>query len=295
MAYLPILLGLLTAFCWGTADYLSRRQSRLVGYFRTVAYSHLTTLIFLLAILAVANPPVSFPAVPTEVLIIIGAANFVAFVFLYRAFHRGAVSVVAPVAYTYPVVTTFFSVVLLGTSLSPAAGLGISGVIVGVILLSTRFSELRSSLKGGSTIKLTSGLGSAIAASFFFGMVYVGVGYATPYVGYAVPPVLLRGVALVVAFLLAPLLKEGIRPSRAALSNTIIVMGALESVGFLSFNYGISVAADSLPAVAALSGMGGAVAASYALVFLKERLELNQVLGMTLSLVGVFTLLYLGG
>jgi len=37
------------------------------------------------------------------------------------------------------------------------------------------------------------------------------------------------------------------------------------------------------------------VAASYGLAFLRERLEPNQVLGVLLSLAGVFALLYLGG
>ena len=41
--------------------------------------------------------------------------------------------------------------------------------------------------------------------------------------------------------------------------------------------------------------MGGAVAASYGLAFLRERLEPNQVLGVMLALIGVFVLLYLGG
>ena len=72
-------------------------------------------------------------------------------------------------------------------------------------------------------------------------------------------------------------------------------MGILETAGFLSFTYGIAADVGSLPVVAAISGMGGAVAASYGLYFLKERLEPNQMLGVVLSLLGVFTLLYLGG
>jgi len=44
-----------------------------------------------------------------------------------------------------------------------------------------------------------------------------------------------------------------------------------------------------------LSGRGGAVAASYGLAFLRERPGSNQMLGVLLSLAGVFALLYLGG
>jgi uncharacterized membrane protein len=102
-------------------------------------------------------------------------------------------------------------------------------------------------------------------------------------------------VATAAGFLLAPILHQEIRPSRLAFSNTILVMGVLEAVGFLGFTYGISTTVGSLPVVAALSGMGGAVATSYGLAFLKERLEPNQVIGVLLSLLGVFTLLYLGG
>ena len=78
-------------------------------------------------------------------------------------------------------------------------------------------------------------------------------------------------------------------------SRTIIVMGALEAAGFLAFTYGILSASGALPILAATGGMGGAVAACYGLVFLRERLEQNQMAGVVLALVGVFALLYLGG
>ena len=47
--------------------------------------------------------------------------------------------------------------------------------------------------------------------------------------------------------------------------------------------------------LAALSGLGGAVAASYALMLLKERLEKNQLIGAALAIVGVAALLYFTG
>ena len=78
-------------------------------------------------------------------------------------------------------------------------------------------------------------------------------------------------------------------------SRTILIMGVLEAAGFLIFTYGILSASGALPIVAAIGGMGGAVAASYGMMFLKERLEPNQMAGIILALVGVFTLLYLGG
>ncbi len=295
MVYTSIAAGLVAAFCWGTADYLSRSQSEKVGYYRTVVYSHVITLAVIVILVPFISPTLIVTGPALAALLIGGAVNFVAFIFLYRAFHKGVVSVVAPVAYTYPAVTTVLSIVILGTFLSSERILAIAGIIVGVVLLSTRFSELRHSIRGTGAPNLTAGVGSAVGSSVFFGTVYLAIGYAAPVVSVVMPVMVLRAVGIAAGFALAPLLHQEVRPSRLTFSGTMVAMGVLETAGFLSFTYGISAVGGSLPIVAAISGMGGAVAASYGLFFLNERLEPNQMVGVMLSLLGVFTLLYLGG
>jgi len=295
MATLTVLFGLTAAFCWGSSDYLSRRQSEKVGTYKTVVYAHVMTLVVLLALIPVLRPAFEVGPVVALALTAAGLVNFLAFILLYRAFHKGVVSVVAPVAYTFPVATTVLSIVLLGIALSASSIVAIAWIIAGVLLLSTRLSELRASLARKGAPNVTVGIGSAVGASVFFGIAYVGLGYSIALVGYVLPTIILRGVATAAGFLLAPLLKQEVRPSRSAFSNTIVVMGILEAIGFLAFSYGVSQGSSSLPVIAAVSGMGGAVAAAYGLVFLRERLELNQVIGVFLALTGVFFLLYLGG
>jgi len=295
LAYASIATGLATAYCWGTADYMSRSQSERVGSYRTLIYSHMVTLIVVLALVPIISPDLAFPLYPVLALVGAGIVNFVAFVFLYRAFHRGVVSVVAPVVYTYPAVTAVLAVAILGASLSINQIFALAGIIAGVILLSTRFSELYAYLKGAGAPSLTKGVGLAAGASLCFGMVYIGIGYAAPLVSVVLPVMFLRIIAISAGFLLAPVLKQEAKPSRLVFSKTMIAMGILEALGFLAFTFGIESAGSSLPVVTALSGMGGAVATSYGLAFLKERLEPNQLLGVLLSLAGVFALLYLGG
>jgi len=294
LAYASLATGLAAAFCWGTADYLSRSQSQRLGYYRTVVYSHLVTLVVLVALIPIIAPSIQFPAFPVLVLVGAGALNFAAFIFLYRSYHLGVVSVVAPVAYTYPAVTTVLSVIILGIILSSIQLLAIVGILVGVVLLSTRFSELYGFLQGAGAPNLTKGVGSAVGSSILFGTVYIAIGYTAPLVSVVVPVLVLRVVAIIAGLALAPLFHQDLRPSRQVFSQRIIAMGILEAVGFLFFTYGISSAGGSLPIVAALSSMGGAVAASYGLAFLRERLEPNQMVGILLSLLGVFTLLYFG-
>ncbi len=295
MVYTSIPAGLAAALCWGTADYLSRSQSERFGSYRTVVYTHIVTLVTIVILVPLISPVLVVSAAPAAALLVAGALNFVAFLFLYRAFHKGVVSMVAPVAYTYPAVTTVLSIVVLGTILSSERLLAIAGIIVGVILLSSRFSELRRSIGGAGAPSLTAGVGSAIGSSTFFGSVYLVMGYAAPLVSVVIPVMVLRAFGVVAGFALAPFLHKDVRPSRSTFSKTMIAIGVLEAVGFLSYTYGISAGGGSLPIVTAVSGMGGAVATSYGLFFLKERLEPNQMVGVVLSVIGVFVLLYLGG
>ncbi|MDG6990393.1 MAG: DMT family transporter [Nitrososphaerota archaeon] len=294
MFYQSVVAGLVTALCWGTADFSSRGQSERIGYYKTIVYSMLITLVVLIPLTPVLSPRLAAPIFPLLALVVAGLLNFVAFTFLYRAFHKGVVSVVAPVAYTYPAITTVLSIVILGAVLTSVQILAIAGIILGVILTSTRLSELRQSLSGRAP-NLTAGFIPALTAAVFFGGVYVGVGYAAPAVSFVLPVMILRIMGISVGAILAPALKQDVRPSRATFSKGLVLIGVLEAVGFLALTYGITVPGGSLPVVTAISGMGGAVAASYGLVLLKERLELNQIAGVVLSLLGVFVLLYLGG
>ncbi len=246
-------------------------------------------------LLPLLNPPIRFALLPIAVLAAAGVLNYLAFIALYRAFHEGVVSVVAPVAYTYPAVTTVVSVVVLGVFLSATREIAIAAIILGVVLLSMRYSELRNYSRGNGRPALTSGVAAAVTSSVTFGLVYVVLGYATPAVGYFLPVLVLRTVGMLTGFALAPVFKERIHPTRMSFSRIILIMGLLEAIGFLVFNFGVSLGSDALPVVTALSGMGGAVAAVYGMSLLKERLETNQLLGALLSIAGVFVLLYFGG
>ena len=293
MAYLPVLLGAFTAFCWGTSDYLSRSSSQKVGHYRTTVYMHVVstaTLVLLLPLLLRPDFGISFELALT--LVALSVVNFFAFIFLYRGLHYGVVSVVAPIAYSYPIITTIFAVIFLGVMLSGVRTLALAAVILGVILLSTRFSELGRYLRGGGLVKVMPGVDSAVVSAVSFGSVYVALGFVTPLVGYVLPVLFLRGLGGIFGFTFAPLLKQDVRPRRDVMTRTMLVMGILETFGLLSFNLGISFGGATLPVVTALSGMGGAFATTYAMAFLRERLEPNQLVGILLSIAGVFALLY---
>ena len=115
MVYLSVITGLVTALSWGTTDYMSRAHSERIGYYKAIIYSMLVTLIVRVPVTPLVSPHLVALVLPLLALIIAGFLNFIGFTFLYRAFHTGVVSLVAPVAYTYPTVTTVLSIVVLKT------------------------------------------------------------------------------------------------------------------------------------------------------------------------------------
>ncbi len=131
---------------------------------------HVMSIASLLLLLPVLRPNLWTSPTLFMILVALSALNFFAFIFLYRGFHRGIVSVVAPIAYSYPAITTVFAVLLLGVVLTETKILALAGVMLGVVLVSTRFSELRSYAQGKGLLKLTPGVGSAVlAANFVWG------------------------------------------------------------------------------------------------------------------------------
>ncbi len=71
-------------------------------------------------------------------------------------------------------------------------------------------------------------------------------------------------------------------------------MALLAIAAFVVFNTAVSIDPNSLPIVAALAGTGSAFEVAYAILFIREKLEPNQVVGILFLVTCVFVLVYLG-
>jgi len=257
LVYLSVITGLVTALSWGTTDYMSRAHSERIGYYKAIIYSMLVTLIVLVPVTPLVSPHLVAPVLPLLALVIAGFLNFIGFTLPvpclpYRRGVRGCAG-----GLHLPRGDHCVSIVVLKTFLSTVQTVAIAGIILGVSLSSTRFSELRQLLSGKGAPNLTAGFMPAATASLLFGTVYIGVGYAAPIVSVVIPVTVLRIVGISLGVILAPVLGQDASLSKAVFSKGIIVMGVLEAAGFLSLTYGISVPGGSLPVVTATSGMGG--------------------------------------
>lgn len=290
-----ILLGLAAALGWGTADFMARFASRRVGAYRTLHYMQLFGFIILTACLAATGHwSRYFPSAGREAwawAALAGLLNTFSGLALYRSFEVGILSLVAPIAASYPVLTVMLSLES-GERLTPAHAAGVAAAIVGVILAAVTFS---SSPEGNSETgdsaahhrkHLLRGVPWAIAAAVGFGLLFWVLGFRVmPVFGGFASVWLIRLTTFgTLTILVLPLRQPAAIPKGSALW-LIIGIGFMDTAAFVANNLALKHAEVAIASV--LSSLYGAVTVLLAAVFLREKLEKTQWAGVALIFLGI--------
>src|SRR6202021_1186640 len=185
-----VVLGLASAFCWGSADFAARFTSRKVGAYRALFFMQFFGFILLGAYLKWSgglSRGVAPGWQPWAMAVAGGVLNVAASLALYYSFEVGTLSIVGPVSSSYPALTVALSL-LSGEHLQFLRGVGLAVTLAGVVLASTSFMSLKSkNVEAGfeaSSARLSKGVGWAIAAALGFGVMFWFLGFhVLPLVG----------------------------------------------------------------------------------------------------------------
>ena len=115
-----------------------------MGYYATTVYVSLFGIPILLVLIAVFRASVDLTTSDWVILAIASLLSLV-YVFAYRGYQSAPLSVVAPIAYTAPAIATVLAVLFLGARLTVVEAVPLVAIMIGVVLLSTKFSVLRRS------------------------------------------------------------------------------------------------------------------------------------------------------
>jgi drug/metabolite transporter (DMT)-like permease len=291
---LAIILGLTGAVSWGAADFAARFASRRVGAYRTLFFMQFFGF---LALSAYLKWTIGFSGVapgcrPWAMAILAGILNMVASLSLYYSFEVGTMSIVAPVSSSYPALTVALSL-LSGERIHLLRGVGLAITLAGVILAATSFA---SPVKNGTAATaadgetahahLSKGVGWAIFAAVGFGVLFWFLGfYVVPAVGGAVSVWVMRLTALVALAGVAAPVGQSIRLPRGGVWWLLLAVGVLDTAAFVANNAGLSTGQVSV--VSVLASLYGAVTVLLSWIFLRERLERTQWLGIVLIFAGI--------
>jgi drug/metabolite transporter (DMT)-like permease len=283
-----ILLGVATAFAWGSADFLARFATRAIGNLRAVLGMQAWGATFVTVLVLVTHDwghLVDHSGwQPWAWGILAGAINTFAMLALYRSVEIGKLSLVGPVSSSYPILAVVLSA-FSGERLSIYRALGIAAALLGVLLVATGGNSGR---KRNETEKPRgiAGLGWAIAAAFGFGILFWLLGIRIiPRTG-ALPTVwLIRVTGTVITFCLVIAKNIPLRIKNKRTSAQVYGMGFLDTAAFVLSNLGMRL--EQVAVISVLGSLYGAVTVAFAAIFLKERIALPQWTGIAAIFLGV--------
>jgi drug/metabolite transporter (DMT)-like permease len=238
-------LGTLAAVAWGLADVLVTYLSRRGGFVRTLLLTHAFG-VALLVVVALALDYV--PAPSAGQLLVLGALGpvaVVAYAGFYKALELGPIAIVSPIVSANGAIVVLLAVLVLGESLNSVQALGCF-LVLGFIVLAAREPQAEGAEGDGIGIRL------ALVASVSFGVYLFGLGAMSEELGWLVPILVVRSVALA---LVAAVAVARPPPSRGSLGGVWLMgclgAGLLDASGYLAFNRGGEIGEVAITSAAA--------------------------------------------
>jgi drug/metabolite transporter (DMT)-like permease len=312
---LGVILGLTGAVCWGMADFAARFASRRVGAYRTLFFMQFFGFIALSVYLKFAG---GFSHVapgwqPWALTAVAGLLNVTASLSLYYSFEIGVMSIVGPVSSSYPALTVALSIAS-GERINVLRGIGIAVTLTGVILAAMSFApkptnsaeapnppdkvnpadsadsagaaDPAKAANPSTTSRLSRGVGWAVLAAVGFGFMFWFLGFhVIPLVGDAVSVWAMRLTALVSLAIFALPTRQSLRLLHGRIWWQLAAVGVMDTAAYVANNAGLHIGPVSV--VSVLASLYGAVTVLLAWIFLRERLERTQWLGIALIFAGI--------
>lgn len=160
------ILGLVSAFGLGTADFLARFTSRAIGPYEAAA--GMLSAGCILSIIATVMTGQAFPSTSETILLaalsgLISALGMIAF---YMALTLGQLSFVIPIAATYPIWSVLYGLVFQDLVVTPAMGVAMIATLLGGWIVA-RYGALEEDADDASDGQL--------AITFFQGRLFVAI------------------------------------------------------------------------------------------------------------------------
>jgi len=280
---LGILFGILAATFWGIGDFFITLLTRRVGTrWALLSIQVLSLIAWVVLLLRHGLPTLGSPGL-WGILLATAVCHVLGLAFVYRAFEIGNLAIVSPISSAFAIVTAILS--LISGERPPALVLAGSVLLMLGVTLATR-GESGAEATRGSLRGVPEALSSALAFGTMFWLFYF---YIEPKLGYAVPLVALKALAVggsTLALILARPAAGGgsIRPSPEVV---LLAIGAAaaDTAAWLTYIEGTHTSYATV--VTALASLFSAVTVLLAWRFFRERLAVHQWVGVAVILAGI--------
>ncbi len=277
-----IALAIVAMVSWGVADFLAKKAIDQIGYRTSIIINQAVAFLPTLFIAAFFFKIPNFSPLLAGEIFLAGATGVIGYIFFYKGFGKGNVSVVAPITASWSVITVLLAAILFSEALTPLQIVGVIAVFIGVFFASTNFAELKKSIKIGGW---SAGAPDAAVAMIAWGISYALLKPITSAVGPIMALFLLKILAVTALFSWTCVTKTKVSFPAKMIFLFLAVAGLLDFSAYLAFNFSLNTQYVSV--VSAIVATAPAITIALAYVFLKERIVRNQKFGIIAILVGL--------
>lgn len=278
--------GLVTAFCWGTSDYLAARSSKRIGALETNFALQLSSLAIVGLVFAIYGVHVAHLADLGQILLSSLLLN-IAFVIFLQALSKGAVGIIVPLSAIYPLFTILLSMVFSRLEFSTVQLGAMLIIVFGAAILAYEKNHANIPLK-----QLHRKTVLALSAAIIWGVSFFIIGPVTQRVSWQSISIITESLSLCFAIVLlfaANRWNTVVAMRRALKAQPAIVAGLFGEVGLMTFYLGTGHAGSVIIPVV-LSSTGPLVTSFYGVVFDRERIGTYRRAGAVLTVAGVIIL-----
>ena len=279
---LSILLGIGGMFGWGIYDFLGGVFAKQIGAFKSLYWSQLAGLISIFLLAAAFKHNLNIPPFVMVLSLIAAILYSAGYLFFFKGFEIGNVSIIAATMNLWAVFTMFFSFTFMGQRLSALQTAGVVMIVLGATLASVNWIDIKK-----QRFQLSAGVKEAVFGAFFFGVFWNVSEVISEEVGWLYSTLFIKFGIIVFLSLFSLLVKRELRLNNvpAKTKQVIILMGVIEAGAVALVNYGLTIGDAILitPIASALS----IVTITLAIIFLKDKLTTIQGLGVGTAIIGI--------
>jgi len=281
-AILSLLSGLAGMFGWGIYDFLGGVYAKQIGPFKSFFWSQLAGLIFALLLIFAFTINLNVPIFIIILLPIAAIVYSAGYLFFFKGFEIGNVSIVAATMNLWAVFTMLFAFIFMGQRLSTLQCLGVFMIISGVTLASLNWSDIKN-----QNFQLSSGVKETVLGAFFFGVFWNISEVISEKIGWLLTTLFVKFGIILFLLLFSFLIKREIDLTKATTKTKcmVVLMGVIEAGAVAIVNYGLTIGDAILitPIASALS----IVTITLAIIFLKDNVTKLQGLGIITAIAGI--------
>ncbi|MCD6367952.1 MAG: DMT family transporter [Candidatus Aenigmarchaeota archaeon] len=281
---LGILFGLMAMIGWGLADFFAKKTVEKIGDFKTLLWTQIIGLAVLTAFYFPFGHGFIYRFIDIMTFVIIGLSGSSAYLLFYRALKKGQVSVLSPIQASWVIVTIIISLIFLKESLNFLQSIAIIIIVVGILLVSFKYKDL----KKFKLDNLLPGVSEDLISMGIWGVNFAIIGFLVSKFNWFVPMFFLRVFMVLSLLSFSGVKRMNITFGKREVIPWLILIGLCDAMAFIGFGLGTSTTYISI--VSPVAASFPLVTIILARIFLGEKLDINQKIGVIGILIGLIIL-----